>query len=93
MNKKDIFNDKIEYSDISAVSHFADYDGPPKDFDKGVLYFIQKFQDRLMGDELNEAFIHVTCATNTTNMEFVLDSLRTILMAQALNDACFFGSD
>jgi len=93
LNKKDIFMEKVEYSDISAVSYFSDYDGAPKSFDEGVLYFIQKFQDRLVNDELNEAFIHVTCATNTTNMEFVLDSLRTIMMAENIRESCFFGSD
>jgi len=93
LNKKDIFNEKVEYSDISAVSYFADYDGAPKNFDDGVMFFIQKFQDRLVDDELNEAFIHVTCATNTTNMQFVLDSLKTIMMAGNIRDSCFFGSD
>ena len=82
LNKKDIFTEKVLYSDIRAVAHFSDYDRTAEDFDEGVLYFIQKFQDRLVDDELNEAFIHATCATNTTNMEFVLDSLKTIMMAE-----------
>jgi len=93
LNKKDIFAEKVLYSDIRAVAHFSDYDGTAEDFDEGVLYFIQKFQDRLVDDELNEAFIHVTCATNTTNMEFVLDSLKTIMMAENIRESCFFGSD
>lgn len=93
LNKKDIFAEKVLYSDIGAVAHFSDYDGTAEDFDEGVLYFIQKFQDRLVDYELNEAFIHVTCATNTTNMEFVLDSLKTIMMAENIRESCFFGSD
>ena len=80
LNKKDIFAEKILYTDISATSHFSDYAGPPGDFDHGVLYFIQKFEEHLDEDEFNDAFIHVTCATDTTNMEFVLDSSRTIIM-------------
>jgi len=93
LNKKDIFAEKVLYSNIGAVAHFSDYDGTVEDFDEGVLYFIQKFQERLVDDELNEAFIHVTCATNTTNMEFVLDSLKTIMMAENIRESCFFGSD
>lgn len=80
LNKRDIFADKIMYSDIAAQRPFSDYSGPPKDFDHGVLYFIQKFKDCLMDDEFNDSFIHVTCATDTNNMEFVLDSTRTIIM-------------
>jgi len=80
LNKKDIFAEKILYSDIAAQRPFYDYAGPPKDFDHGVLYFIQKFKDCLIDDEFNDSFIHVTCATDTNNMEFVLDSTRTIIM-------------
>ena len=82
LNKKDIFAEKIQYSDIAATSHFSDYAGPPKDFDHGVLYFIQKFEENLEEEEFNDSFIHVTCATDTTNMEFVLDSTRTMIMKE-----------
>lgn len=93
LNKKDIFAEKILYTDISATSHFSDYAGPPGDFDHGVLYFIQKFEEHLDEDEFNDAFIHVTCATDTTNMEFVLDSSRTIIMTDNMRRAGFLGSD
>ena len=80
LNKKDIFMEKILYSDIAAQRPFCDYAGPTKDSDHGVLYFIQKFKDCLIDDEFNDSFIHVTCATDTNNMEFVLESTRTIIM-------------
>ena len=67
LNKKDIFAEKILYSDIAAQRPFSDYAGPPKDFDHGVLYFIQKFKDCLIEEEFNDSFIHVTCATDTNN--------------------------
>ena len=90
LNKKDIFMEKIQYSDIAAQRPFCDYAGPTKDSDHGVLYFIQKFKDCLIDDEFNDSFIHVTCATDTNNMEFVLESTRTIIMT----DVSFvFGTD
>lgn len=67
LNKKDIFAEKLLYSDIAAQKPFADYPGPPKDFNNGVLYFIQKFKDCLIDDDFNDSFIHVTCATDTNN--------------------------
>lgn len=82
LNKKDIFAEKIMYSDIASSPHFSDYTGPPEDFDHGVLYFIQKFEQHLEEDEFSDSFIHVTNATDTNNMEFVLDSSRTIIMAE-----------
>lgn len=67
LNKKDIFAEKLLYSDIAAQKPFSDYPGPPKDFNNGVLYFIQKFKDCLIDDDFNDSFIHVTCATDTNN--------------------------
>jgi GTPase SAR1 family protein len=79
LNKKDIFAEKIMYSNITDSPFFSDYAGPPNDFDHGVLYFIQKFEEH-MEEDINDSFIHVTCATDTNNMEFVLDSSRIIIM-------------
>mmetsp|Transcript_17009 Transcript_17009/g.48859 ORF Transcript_17009/g.48859 Transcript_17009/m.48859 type:complete len:413 (-) Transcript_17009:837-2075(-) len=93
LNKKDIFAEKIMSSDIVAQRPFCDYAGPAQDFDHGVLYFIQKFKDCLIDDEFNDSFIHVTCATDTNNMEFVLDSTRTIIMTDNLRRSGFLGAD
>ncbi len=81
LNKKDIFEEKIQFSDIGKVPHFSDYGGPPNDFDYGVLYFIQKFEEQLES-EFNDNFIHVTNATDTNNMEFVLNASRLIIMRE-----------
>jgi len=93
LNKKDTFAEKILYSDISAVSHFSDYSGKAEDFDQGVLYFIHKFEERLLADEFKDSYIHVTCATDTGNMEFVLSSSRGIIMDDNLRKSGFLGSD
>eukprot|EP00979_Chaetoceros_neogracilis_P011146 scaffold2707_cov273-Chaetoceros_neogracile.AAC.8 len=92
LNKKDIFAEKIMYSNITDSPFFSDYAGPPNDFDHGVLYFIQKFEEH-MEEDINDSFIHVTCATDTNNMEFVLDSSRIIIMNENLRRAGFLGAD
>jgi len=90
LNKRDIFQEKILYSDIAAQRPFCDYAGPTKDSDHGILYFIQKFKDCLIDDDFNDSFIHVTCATDTNNMEFVLDSTRTIIMTDVSHGMLVF---
>ncbi len=50
------------------------------DFDYGVLYVIQKFEEHLEEKEFKDAFVHVTCATDTNNMNFVLNSVRSMLI-------------
>lgn len=91
LNKKDIFAEKIQYSDIASQNAFSDYAGPPKDFDAGVDYFIQKFKDCLIDEDFNDSFIHVTCATDTNNMEFVLESSRLIIMQDNLRKSGIIG--
>lgn len=86
LNKKDIFAEKIQHSDIGKVDFFNDYGGPPDDFDYGVLYFIQKFEEQLEG-EFNDNFIHVTNATDTTGMEFVLNASRLMILKENFEKA------
>ena len=69
LNKMDIFEEKLQYSDISAQKPFHDYGGPPKDFNNGVLYFIEKFKDCLINDEITDSFIQACTATDTHNSE------------------------
>lgn len=95
LNKKDLFAEKIMESDIIKQIPFSDYVGPPRDFDHGVQYFIEKFKECLMDEdsEFNDNFIHVTKATDTTNMRFVLDSTRAIIMHDNLQRSGFLGTD
>jgi len=93
LNKKDLFAEKLLSSDIVAQKSFADYTGPAKDFDSGVQYFIDKFKECLMDDDYSENFIHVTMATDTNNMEFVLEASRTIIMNANLARSGFLGTD
>merc|ERR1712085_114531 len=91
LNKRDIFQDKIMHSDIAAQKPFSEFAGPTKDYDAGVKYFIQKFKDNIIDDEMNDNFIHVTCATDTSNMEFVLASAAVIIKNENLKRAGFLG--
>jgi len=93
LNKMDVFAEKIRYSDIGSMEPFSDYSGPPNDFDAGVKYFKKKFKDRLIDDELNDAFIHVTCAVDSKNLEFVLDSTTSIIRSDNLKRSGFLMSD
>jgi len=92
LNKKDIFEEKLQYSDIADQKPFADYAGPQNNFNSGVLYFIEKFKDCLINDEITDSFIQACTATDTNNMEFVLDSTRTIIMTDNLRRSGFLGA-
>jgi len=93
LNKMDVFKEKLQYSDIAAMEPFSDYSGPPNDFDAGVKYFKKKFKARLIDDELNDTFIHVTCAVDSKNLEFVLDSTTSIIRSDNLKRSGFLMAD
>ncbi len=80
LNKRDVFAEKIMYYNIVDSPFFSDFAGPARDYDHGVLYFIHKFEEHIEEEEFDAAFIHVTCATDTENMNFVLDSVGAMLM-------------
>lgn len=79
LNKKDIFREKVQYSDI--VSHFDDFAGRSRDRNHGVAYFLHKFQREFHKHKsrTEEFPHHVTCATDTNNMKAVLELSRTAI--------------
>jgi len=93
LNKKDIFREKLTYSDIASQKPFDDYIGPTKDMESGVLYFMERFKECMIDDELQDSYIYVTTATDTSNMEFVLDSTQMIIMTDNLRKSGILGND
>jgi len=84
LNKKDIFAEKIMFSHINDQKPFEDYNGPKEDFNNGVQYFMHKFKQCVVDEEVQDNFVHVTDATDTKNMEFVLDATREIILNKNL---------
>lgn len=87
--KRDVLQEKILYSNIADNTHFSDYAGPPKDYDAAVQYFIDKFMECLPDDDIPDSYIHVTTATDTNNMKFVLTSAQKIIMSSNLENSGF----
>lgn len=92
LNKKDIFQEKIKHSDIADVPHFNDFNGVPNDANHGVYYFIQQFE-REFESELTNKYIHITNATDTANMEFVLNAARMLIMEKVFNETPLGAAD
>ncbi len=52
LNKSDLFKQKVASVPINSVPAFADYDGPPGDYQAGVDYFAAKFKGRMSSKRL-----------------------------------------
>ncbi|KAJ3452367.1 g protein alpha i subunit [Anaeramoeba flamelloides] len=84
-NKIDLFEEKIKKSDINQC--FPDYNGG-LDFENGKEFIRQKFIDKAENMKRN-IFTHFTCATNTKNIERVIDAVKITAMEYILKEDGF----
>jgi len=91
LNKKDLFADKVKRVDISSIKPFNDYSGVPFSYADGVEYFNQRFESQIKSTDTSKQkmFTHVTCATDTSNIDFVFRSVHEIIVTQSLEDCGF----
>lgn len=82
LNKIDIFREKIKTSPISK--YFPDYNGG-SDFDKASKYFTERFC-ALNQSETKQVYPHLTCATDTDQIKFVMDAVNDIIIQENLRN-------
>ncbi|CAB3402135.1 unnamed protein product [Caenorhabditis bovis] len=82
LNKKDLFEEKIQYSPITHA--FPEYEGN-NDFTEASVYIQKKFEDvNKRTNNQKEIYTHFTCATDTDNIRFVLDAVADIIVRDNL---------
>ena len=91
LNKRDLFEEKVKIVDIGAMDCYSDFKGvfgSPDYYDVGVEYFLGKF---LAVNESEERCIyhHVTCATDSQNVQVVFNACKDIILRGNLKDSGF----
>ncbi|KAG0748807.1 hypothetical protein G6F57_002404 [Rhizopus arrhizus] len=81
LNKKDLFKQKLSTSPLTT--YFPDYVGDLEDFDKACQYFAQRFQS-LNASEEKQVYTHLTCATDTEQIKFVMSAVNDIILQTSL---------
>jgi GTPase SAR1 family protein len=90
LNKRDLFEDKIKRVSIASVKDFEDYPGAPNDYENGCTYFTQLFLDRNKSDtNEKEIYHHITCATDTRNVEVVFNACKDIILKNNMKSSGF----
>lgn len=82
LNKIDIFKEKILTSPLEK--YFPDYKGG-KDYDKACDYVTQKFCN-LNQSDVKQVYPHLTCATDTQQIKFVMAAVNDIIIQNNLRD-------
>jgi len=83
-NKIDIFESKIQYSDLGE--YFTDYNGPKRDADRAKQFITDIFINCYPFKETKTIYPHYTCATDTKNIKVVFDSLKNTVLKKNLGD-------
>ncbi|XP_056116940.1 guanine nucleotide-binding protein G(t) subunit alpha-2 [Rhinichthys klamathensis goyatoka] len=87
LNKKDLFSEKIKKVHLSIC--FPDYDGP-NTYEDASNYIKNQFQDLNMKKGVKEIYAHLTCATDTKNVEIVFNAVTDIIIKENLKDCGLF---
>jgi len=87
LNKIDLFKQKIEYSPLSLC--FPDYDGPNR-YEEASKYIQMQFEDLNKRKDKKEVYSHLTCATDTNNVEFVFNAVTDVIIKQNLQQCGLF---
>jgi len=91
LNKKDLFEDKIHHSPLTIC--FPEYSGP-NTYEDAAAYIQLKFESlnrcRDAKGHLKEIYTHFTCATDTTNIQFVFDAVTDVIIKNNLKDCGLF---
>ncbi|KAH8854209.1 Guanine nucleotide-binding protein G(i) subunit alpha isoform 1 [Schistosoma japonicum] len=80
LNKRDLFEQKICHSPLTIC--FPEYAGE-NNYQEAGLYIQTKFE-ALNRQSTKEIYTHFTCATDTTNIQFVFDAVTDVIIRRNL---------
>ena len=83
LNKKDLFKEKIEKIPLTVC--FPDYDGP-NTYTEAVAHVKEKFEGLNEHLLTNEVYTHLTCATDTKNIEWVFNVVSDVIIKNNYKD-------
>jgi len=87
LNKKDLFEDKINKSPLTIC--FPEYTGN-NTYEDAASYIRLKFENLNKRRDQKEIYTHFTCATDTTNIQFVFDAVTDVIIKNNLKDCGLF---
>lgn len=83
LNKIDIFKEKLLKSPLN--SYFPDFDGGT-DYNKACDFFTKKFVS-LNQSDVKQVYPHLTCATDTQQIKFVMAAVNDIIIQNNLRES------
>jgi guanine nucleotide-binding protein G(i) subunit alpha len=82
LNKRDLLREKLE-TGAKVAPHLPYYDGPEGDYDT-VVAFIKGLFMQCNESRNRQIYTHVTCATDTKNVQFTFTAIKDIIVRTRL---------
>jgi len=82
LNKRDLFQMKLQKKTMACWEEAAGECG--HDYDKAIAYIKKRFLDQNKDPLVRQVYVHATCATDTSNISFVMDSVFDIILKDNL---------
>jgi len=86
LNKRDLFENKFPNSPLSVC--FPDWDDAIKDYEAAYSFIGDRFLERMASTDpdqpAKQLILHVTCATDTNNIDVVFTALKNIILSAGL---------
>jgi len=85
LNKRDLF--ELKFPQVSLKLAFEDWDDEIVDIDAAYNFIGDKFLERMTTEDPNlqkQLILHVTCATDSNNIEVVFTALKNIILSAGL---------
>lgn len=87
LNKKDLFAEKIKRSPLTVC--FPEYRGN-NNYEEAAAYIQMKFENLNKRKGFKEIYTHLTCATDTKNIQFVFDAVTDVIIKNNLKECGLF---
>ena len=87
LNKKDLFEEKIRRSPLTIC--FPDYRGG-NSYEEAAAFIKMKFEKVNKRPGEKEIYTHFTCASDTSNIQFVFDAVTDIVIRNNFKDCGLF---
>ncbi|XP_076358647.1 guanine nucleotide-binding protein G(i) subunit alpha-like isoform X1 [Tachypleus tridentatus] len=87
LNKKDLFEKKINKSPLTIC--FPEYTGSDT-YEEAAAYIQMKFENLNRKKDTKDIYTHFTCATDTSNVQFVFDAVTNVIIKNNLKDCGLF---
>ncbi|KNC81380.1 hypothetical protein SARC_06305 [Sphaeroforma arctica JP610] len=86
LNKTDLFVDKITRVPLNVC--FPDYEGN-NDFQEAIEYIRDQYESLNRTPQRTLIYTHLTCATDTENVRFVMDAVTDTVIQTRMQDTGF----